>query len=83
MLVGKNYTQTNDGKGKIANDIFIKMITRYLKGLVWRPGFEVRRVFNYIVCNAVFEANFIWEHFVVFNLIRIKLHKNNPAVKFK
>ena len=25
-------------------------------------------------------ANFIWEHFVVFNLIRIKLHKNNAAV---
>ena len=25
-------------------------------------------------------ANFLWEHFVVFNLIRIKLHKNNAAV---
>ena len=28
----------------------------------------------------VIKANFIWEHFVVFNLIRIKLHKNNAAV---
>ena len=25
-------------------------------------------------------ANFIWEHFAVFNLIRIKLRKNNAPV---
>ena len=34
MFVGKNYIQTNEGKKKIANDFFIKIITRYLKGLV-------------------------------------------------
>ena len=34
MFVGKTYTQTNEEKEKIANDIFIKAITRYLKGYV-------------------------------------------------
>ena len=34
MFVGKNYAQTNEGKEKIANDIFIKIITIYLEGLV-------------------------------------------------
>ena len=34
MFVGKTYTQTNEEKEKITNDIFIKAITIYLKGYV-------------------------------------------------